>query len=174
MCVHVRHAAVFRCSVLYRRLRHVAEELTTDEQAIWAAQARVSDSTAMETLLMPLPTAVAVQARELAELPGQPKQPLHQFSRWILALLWYGPRLGHLQPSILPGTPSPGKRQRVGVRSDAIKCADQHKSAGMPRTPKASPDSRHSPTSRSVWSAAHSGAFAGVGISLPDGPKRTQ
>ena len=49
----------------------MAEELTTDEQAIWAAQARVSDSTAMETLLMPLPTAVAVQARELAELPGQ-------------------------------------------------------------------------------------------------------
>jgi len=33
----------------------VAEELTTDEQAIWATQARVSDSTAMETLLMPLP-----------------------------------------------------------------------------------------------------------------------
>jgi len=26
----------------------VAEELTTDEQAIWATQARVSDSTAME------------------------------------------------------------------------------------------------------------------------------
>src|SRR2546421_626245 len=70
MYVHVRHAAVFSCSVLYRRLRHVAEELTTDEQAIWAAQARVSDSTAMETLLMPLPMAVAVQARELAGLPG--------------------------------------------------------------------------------------------------------
>ena len=49
----------------------MAEELTTDEQAIWAAQARVSDSTAMETLLMPLPMAVAVQARELAGLPGQ-------------------------------------------------------------------------------------------------------
>src|SRR5437879_13840064 len=76
MCVHVRHAAAFRCSVLYRRLRHVAEELTTDEQAIWAAQARVSDSTAMETLLMPLPTAVAVQigrasCRERVEATGQ-------------------------------------------------------------------------------------------------------
>ena len=49
----------------------MAEDLTVDEQAIWAAQARVSDSTAMEALLMPLPVAVAVQARELAELPGQ-------------------------------------------------------------------------------------------------------
>ena len=49
----------------------MAEELTTDEQAIWATQARVSDSRAMETLLMPLPVAVAAQARELAALPGQ-------------------------------------------------------------------------------------------------------
>lgn len=49
----------------------MAQELITDEQAIWSAQARVSDSTAMEALLMPLPVAVAAQARELAELPGQ-------------------------------------------------------------------------------------------------------
>ena len=49
----------------------MSQELTIEEQAIWAAQAHVSDSREMETLLMPLPAAVAVQARELAESPGQ-------------------------------------------------------------------------------------------------------
>ena len=49
----------------------MAPELTIDEQAIWTAQACIHDSAAMEALLMPLPDAIAVEARELAELPGR-------------------------------------------------------------------------------------------------------
>ncbi len=49
----------------------MAPEPTIDEQAIWAARACIDDSAAMEALLMPLPAAIAVEARELAELPGR-------------------------------------------------------------------------------------------------------
>jgi|SRR5579863_277242 len=49
----------------------MAQELTTDDQAIWTAQAYLGDPVAMEALLMPLPAAVAEQARCLARLPGQ-------------------------------------------------------------------------------------------------------
>src|SRR5579871_3276148 len=49
----------------------MAPQLKTDDQAIWTTQAYLGDPAAMEALLMPLPAAVAEQARRLANLPGQ-------------------------------------------------------------------------------------------------------
>lgn len=49
----------------------MAPELTIEEQAIWTAQACIDDTAAMEALFRPLPAAIAVEARELAELPGR-------------------------------------------------------------------------------------------------------
>ncbi len=46
-------------------------QLRTDDEAIWTTQAYLGDPAAMEALLMPLPAAVAEQARRLAKLPGQ-------------------------------------------------------------------------------------------------------